>query len=229
MAALLNSFVLLLITFSFGVSVRAGDALLLNDSLNALESERVVDHGVYGPLFTIEEEDMIEVLKRRLLHLKESGKLEQAEKAFKEKAQKRVLEPMKVTHITPTTHTRVFYVDPTLVVTGDIALPEGIANGGHVLARKGDRINPLHHVKPSKGLLFIDGENTAHVDYARNVLDAFDIVLVNGKPLELEATLGVPVFFDQGGIITKRYSIMHAPARMEAEGDKLKFTEFIIE
>lgn len=229
MAALLNICVLLLICFSLGVSVRAGDGLVLNDSLNASHKESVVDHGVYGPLFTIEEEDMIEVLKRRLLHLKESGKLEQAEKDFKEKAQKRILEPMKVAHITPTTHTRVFYVDPTLVVAGDIALPEGIAHGGHVLARKGDRINPLHHVKPSKGLLFIDGENTAHVDYARNVLDAFDIVLVNGKPLALEEKLNVPVFFDQGGIITKRYGIKHVPARMEVEGDTLKFTEFMTE
>lgn len=228
MAALLNAFVLLFITFLCGAPISYGDELVLSEALKASEPKRVIDHGVYGPLFTIEEEDMIEVLKRRLLHLKESGKLEQAEKAFKEKAQKRILEPMKVAHITPTTHTRVFSVDPTLVVAGDIALPEGIANGGHVLAKKGDRINPLHHVKPSKGLLFIDGENTAHVDYARTVLDAFDIVLVNGKPLALEATLGVPVFFDQGGIITKRYGIMHVPARMEVEGDTLKFTEFTL-
>lgn len=190
------------------------------------QSVSIVDHGVRGELFLIDEEDMIEVLKRRLLQLKESGKLESVQKEFQDKAKKSILEPRAVPHITPTTETRIFYVDPTLKVEGDIILPEGILNGGHVLAKKGDRINPLHTLKPQKGLLFIDGDNPAHIEHALHVKDAFDIVLVSGKPIELEERLNIPVFFDQGGIITKRYGINHVPAKMEVDGDRLKFTEF---
>ena len=120
----------------------------------------------------------------------------------------------------------MFYIDPTLVVEGDIILPEGIPNGGNKLAKKGDRINPLHTLKPRKGLLFIDGDNPAHIEYALHVKDAFDSVLVSGKPIELEERLNSPIFFDQGGIITKRYGITHVPAKMEVDGDRLKFTEF---
>jgi conjugal transfer pilus assembly protein TraW len=186
----------------------------------------LVDHGVHGELFEIMEEDMIKVLMRRLNQLKESGKLEEFQQEFQRKARKSVLEPKKVSHITPTTHERVFYVDSTLTIEGDIVLPEGIPHAGHVLARKGDRINPLHTLKPHKGLLFIDGDDEVQQQFAVEHAHQFDIILVKGKPLALEEHLNLPIFFDQGGIITKRYGIKHVPAKMEIDGDRLKFTEF---
>ena len=224
----------LLVFISVSVTLIAVSSLCHADTLLLTPDEQkevhkdiaIEDHGVHGELFLIDEEDMIEVLKRRLLQLKESGKLEAVQKEFQDKAKKSVLEPRAVPHITPTVETRVFYVDPTLKVEGDITLPEGIPNGGHILAKKGDRINPLHTLKPNKGLLFIDGDNPAQIDHALKTKDAFDIVLVSGKPIELEERLNIPIFFDQGGIITKRYGITHVPAKMEVDGDRLKFTEF---
>jgi conjugal transfer pilus assembly protein TraW len=205
------------------LSVHA-DTLLL-DGENESNST-LVDHGVQGELFEIAEEDMIEVLMQRLNQLKESGKLAEFQKEFQEKAKKRLLEPKAVSHVTPTTHERVFYVDPTLTIEGGIVLPEGIPHAGHVLARKGDRINPLHTLKPHKGLLFIDGDDEAQQQFALEHAHQFDICLVKGKPLDLEEQLNLPIFFDQGGIITKRYGISHIPAKMEVDGDRLKFTEF---
>ncbi len=205
------------------LSVHA-DTLLL-DGENESNST-LVDHGVQGELFEIAEEDMIEVLMQRLNQLKESGKLAEFQKEFQEKAKKRLLEPKAVSHVTPTTHERVFYVDPTLTIEGGIVLPEGIPHAGHVLARKGDRINPLHTLKPHKGLLFIDGDDEAQQQFALEHAHQFDICLVKGKPLDLEEQLNLPIFFDQGGIITKRYGISHVPAKMEVDGDRLKFTEF---
>ena len=153
----------------------ADTVLLSSDEqkVTHMQDVLIVDHGTHGPLFTIDEEDMIEVLKRRLLQLKESGKLDNIQKEFQDKAKKSILEPRAVPHITPTMETRVFYVDPTLKVEGDIILPEGIPNGGHILAKKGDRINPLHTLKPSKGLLFIDGDNPAQIEHALQFKDAF--------------------------------------------------------
>lgn len=205
------------------LSVHAETLLLGNEK--ELEIT-LVDHGVQGELFEIMEEDIIEVLMRRLTQLKESGKLAEFQHAFQEKARKSVLEPKAVSHVTPTTHERVFYVDPTLTIEGDIVLPEGIPHAGHVLARKDDQINPLHTLKPHKGLLFIDGDDEAQQQFAVEHAHQFDICLVKGKPLELEKKLNLPIFFDQGGIITKRYGIKHVPAKMEVDGDRLKFTEF---
>lgn len=186
----------------------------------------VMDHGTHGALFSIDEEDMIDVLKRRLLQLKESGKLEEFQHEFNAKARKAVLEPRPVAHITPTVHERVFYVDPTLIIEGDIVLPEGVAGAGHILAREGDRINPLKTLTLSKGLLFIDGDDVAQQQMAMRLKDRFEIVLVKGKPLALEEHLQISVFFDQGGILTKRFGIHHVPCKMEVDGKRLRFTEF---
>ena len=208
------------------VPVLSADTLLMQTDKPS--DITVVDHGVHGELFTIAEEDMIAVLMRRLASLKESGKLEEFQKEFQEKARKAVLEPRAVSHITPTTHERVFYVDPTLNIEGDIVLPEGMPHAGHVLARKGDRINPLHTLKLTKGLLFIDGDDVAQQQLAVHHSDRFEIVLVKGKPIDLEETLKLPIFFDQGGILTKRYGIAHVPAmlEMDTDGNRLKITEF---
>lgn len=189
------------------------------------EVTHVIDHGTHGELFSIDEEDMIEVLKRRLLTLKDSGKLEEFQREFNTKARTAVLEPRSVANLTPTVTERIFYVDPTLIIEGDIVLPEGVAGAGQLLARKGDRINPLKTLKLSKGMLFIDGDDAKQQHMAVRLKDAFEIVLVKGKPLEVEERLQIPVFFDQGGILTKRFCIHHVPCTMEMDGERLKFTE----
>jgi hypothetical protein len=42
----------------------------------------------------------------------------------------------------------------------------------------------------------------------------------------LEEHLQISVFFDQGGILTKRFGIHHVPCKMEVDGKRLRFTEF---
>jgi conjugal transfer pilus assembly protein TraW len=224
MASALNRFNVLTLLLS-GISALHADTLLVSDHEKPADIT-VVDHGVHGELFDIAEEDMIAVLMRRLTQLKESGKLDEFQKEFVEKAKKSVLEPKAIAHITHTTHERVFYVDPTLTIEGDIILPEGMPHAGHVLAKKGGRLNPLHTLKPHKGLLFIDGDDEVQQQFATEHAHQFDIVLVKGKPIELESTLNIPIFFDQGGLITTRYGIKHIPAKMEIDGDRLKFREF---
>lgn len=215
------------IAFLFGnISVACADTLLLSSERQESSNLSITDHGVHGELFTIAEEDMLQVIQKRLLQLKESGALDAFQRDFTNQAKQRMLEPKAISHITPTTHTRVFYVDPTLTIEGDIVIPEGLKNAGHILAKKGDRVNPLHTLKPQKGLFFMDGDNEQHQHFAIQHVHQYDIVLVTGKPLELEKKLNLPIFFDQGGIITKRYGINHVPAKMEIEGEKLKFTEF---
>ena len=185
MAALLTKLTFGIISvgvLSLGSLIYA-DTLLLGDDHAKTEVpfvDLVVNYGVHGELFAIAEEDMIEVLMRRLSQLKESGKLEVFQQEFQEKARKSVLEPKTVPHITPTTHERVFYVDPTLIIEGDIVLPEGISHAGHVLAKQGDLLNPLHTLKPHKGLLVIDGDDDVQQQFGGENAQPCDIGLGKG-------------------------------------------------
>jgi conjugal transfer pilus assembly protein TraW len=182
------------------------------------------DHGVFGTLFEIAEEDMIEALKTKLQKLQHSGELVAIESALKDKAKAKLETPSPVQGLKPTQIDRTFIHDPTLVIEADIKDHEG-----HILAQRGQRLNPLNTHKPSQGLLFIDGENEAQKQWAKQHSDQFIIILVKGKPLEVEKDLGVPIYFDQGGVLCRHYHIQQIPARIEVNGETLKVTEFKVD
>jgi conjugal transfer pilus assembly protein TraW len=51
------------------------------------------------------------------------------------------------------------------------------------------------------------------------------VVLVGGKPLELEKELETPIYFDQFGELTSKFKIAFVPAIVEQDGKYLKVTE----
>ena len=212
-----------------------GDLLRLKNVLLALlvvsgfilqslkAEERIVDLGQYGSLFDIKEEDMLDYLMRRLNTLKESGKIQEMETNLKNKAKERVLNPLPVEGLSETRVERSFIHDPSLVLDEDIKDHEG-----RLIARAGQRVNPLQHLSLSKGMVFVDGREENQVQWAIEHQDKFKIVLTNGSPLKRQEQFGTKFYFDQGGIITKRYGIRHVPARFEQEGDFLRVTEFVV-
>lgn len=188
-----------------------------------LAEDKIVDLGVHGALFEIVEEDMLEFLLMRLSALKNSGKLQEIEDSIKEKTKERVLHPPPVVGLSETKVERSYLHDPTLVVDQDIKTPDGA-----LIATRGQKVNPLNHLSLSKGLLFIDGDNKHQLHWAFQHKDKFYIILTKGSPLKLGEQFGTKFYFDQAGIITKRYGIKHIPARIEQTGETLRITEFII-
>lgn len=75
----------------------------------------------------------------------------------------------------------------------------------------------------------IDGEDEAQLQWAKIHKDHYVIILVKGKPLTVEESLGVPIYFDQGGHLCKTYKIQQIPGRIEATGEVLTITEFKVE
>jgi conjugal transfer pilus assembly protein TraW len=197
--------------------------ILLMVSNPTFGEDKIVDLGVHGALFEIVEEDMLEFLLKRLHSLKDSGKLQEIEDSIKEKAKERVLHPPPVVGLSETKVERSYLHDPTLVVDQDIQTPEGM-----LIAKRGQKVNPLNHLSLSKGLLFIDGDNKHQLHWALQHQDKFYIILTKGSPLKLGEQFGVKLYFDQAGIITKRYGIKHIPARIEQTGETLRVTEFLI-
>ena len=175
-------------------------------SLPALGAE-VIDLGTFGPVFSVEEENMIVSLKRKLQLLDEAGKLDDLKEQWKQKIKDNFKRPKPVAGIVNTTEARSFHHDPTLIIEHDIQTPKG-----DYLARKGDTLNPLLVMKPEKGFLFINGEDDTQIDFAKQHLEHFDVILVAGSPLDAERQLKVPVFFDQGGYLTTHYGIKQVPA-----------------
>lgn len=81
----------------------------------------------------------------------------------------------------------------------------------------------------TKWILFIDGENEAHVKWALSQPLNSKIILIQGRPLTLEERHERHFYFDQLGLITKKLGITQIPARVTQERDRLKIEELQIE
>jgi len=205
-----------------------GSLLILLGS-PALAQTAVIDHGVYGELFPVAEKDLREVFKARLRTLSETGRMAELEAEFRTKAEATATRPAAVANLSPTIEERTFTHDPTLIIENTITDHQSTGAPGNVLAKAGDRINPLDFVTPNKGLLFIDGEIPAQVAWAKEHSHLYHIILTNGAPAELTNTIGTQTYFDQGGHITAHYGIKQIPAKIEPQGKLLQITEFKIE
>lgn len=179
-----------------------------------------IDLGTFGPVFSVEEENMIVALKRKLMVLEEAGQLDALKEQWKQKIKENFKRPKSVEGIINTIEARSFHHDPTLIIEHDIQTPKG-----DYLARKGDKLNPLLVMKPEKGFLFINGDVEEQIDFVKQYLENYDVVLVDGSPLEVEQQLKVPVFFDQGGYLTTHYGIKQVPAFLSVDHNLLLIRE----
>ena len=178
------------------------------------------DKGVYGELFEIEEKDLLEEVMSKLKKLEENGELKGIQEGIQKRIVKNIEEPRSVEGVIKTKKARIFEFDPTIELTEDLKDQKG-----KIFARKGDKHNALDYITYSKTLLFIDGEDEEQIEWAKLKLlkhKKVKIILVKGKPLNLQERLKRPIYFDQYGIITKRVGVKQVPARVwQEEGKKV--------
>ena len=174
------------------------------------------DLGKHGYLFEIEEQDFIEYLKGQLAQ----ENAEELQKKIQDSFVETIKEPSAVQGVSETKTQRIFYYDPTMIVREDITDHED-----NVIISKGTRVNPLEENIVTQEWLFIDGSNEGHVKWALSRAGSPKIILVAGRPLELEHSLQRPVYFDQLGIISNKLSIVHVPSLVTQEGPRLKIEE----
>lgn len=181
------------------------------------------DLGVFGALFPIEENNLIEVIQAKLLKLQKEGTLEQHQQTIKNKVKKQIERPASVEGIIHTVEPRTFTFDPSITVTNDLK-----DNQGTVFHHKGERVNPLKLRELTKPLLFIDGDVPEHITWAFSILKSHPlakVILVKGAPLQTMKDLGIQVFFDQFGKITEKLGVQQVPAIVTQEGLLLKIEE----
>ena len=181
------------------------------------------DLGVFGALFPIEENNLIEVIQAKLLKLQKEGTLEQHQQTIKNKVKKQIERPAPVEGIIHTVEPRTFTFDPSITVTNDLKDHQGT-----IFHHKGERVNPLKLRELTKPLLFIDGDVPEHITWAFSILKNHPlakVILVKGAPLQMMKDLGIQVFFDQFGRITHKLGIKQVPAIVTQDDLLLKIEE----
>jgi len=169
------------------------------------------DFGREGHVFQVTEENLKEHLQKKLQAL--------PEEEIKKKLTRAARNP-KPLQLLEARVKRSFTYEPTYL------LPETIkGENGEIIARKGDKVNPLANFNLNEGLLFFDGSNPKHVEWAEVQAQEFLWILVKGSPFELEEKKERPVYFDQGGALSEKFGIRSIPCRITQQGEKLFIEE----
>lgn len=171
------------------------------------------DFGVLGHTWEIEEEDLMEVIQRRLGECSEEDFFAKMQKA-------KSYIPKPVQGIGESVEPRIYFFDPTVTVNQDIC-----DDKGNIVVPKGVVYNPLEKIPTIATLLFFDGSNKDHVAWAERQDREAVWVLVRGNPFVLAEEKERDVKFDQGGALTRKFGIRNVPAIVEKEGYHLRISE----
>jgi conjugal transfer pilus assembly protein TraW len=204
---------------------------LLNTEPWTLSTARAKDLGTHGVIYPIKEGDPIALIQQKLKTMEDSGELKRRNLELQKKVRASVERPKPVYGITKATKNRAFYFDPTYVAKENLYDPQG-----RVFAKKGMRINSLETISLSQTLIFFDGDDEERLAWVKERLanqpssqnkqeKPVRLILTKGAPLTLAEDLGIPVYFDQSGILTTKLGIKHVPAMVTQEKHQLKIEE----
>lgn len=172
------------------------------------------DFGVQGALFEIVEEDFVTMIEAKAQKMD----IHALQTSWKKHAEHWT--PHPVAGLKATTTPRTFTFDPTYTVPTSWSDHEG-----RVFAPRGMKVNPLKIV-PFKGqLVFVQGDSSAQMTWVKELPLSTKVILVSGSPLVLMKETGRTVYFDQGGVLTRRLGITQVPALVHQEGYRLRVEE----
>jgi conjugal transfer pilus assembly protein TraW len=173
--------------------------------------------GVHGPVFAIEERDLLEVIQAKLKHLEQTGKIRAINGQIVERVKQRVLHP-KPSHLPTVTDYQSRVFDPSFVVKKDIKDHEG-----QIVASKGTTINPLDYFSWGTPIVLLNGEDMDQIAWAKTIKAKW--VLVKGSPIEVSKAQKRRVYFDQGSKIIQHFGINKVPTKISQKGKILILEE----
>lgn len=181
------------------------------------------DLGTWGNVFEPAEQDMLDFIQHRLKGMEQSGELDRLREEATDRVKKHAVRPAPVEGLSKAVQYRSFVFDPTFTVKESITDMQG-----NIIARKGDKVNPLDKVPFSQVLYFIDGDDKAQLGWTRQQIAGqtnIKVILVNGNIKETSDALDERIFFDQSGVLTRKFGFEHTPARISRDGHVLKVEE----
>jgi len=189
-------------------------------------SQADADLGVAGPVYPVQEPDLLRAIEARLREKERTGELARLQRQGLARAEASLREPKPVPGLQRTVAPRVLHVDASLHVARDFLAPDGTT-----LVRAGP-INPFDYVQLSSRLLFFDGRDATQIAHAARLIDQFQgrvkPILVGGSFVDLTRRWQRPVYYDQGGALVRRLGIRQVPALVSQEGKRLRVEELVL-
>lgn len=185
------------------------------------------DLGIHGVTYEIREKNLLEEIQEKLQEAKKDGRLDKFQNGVKKQMLDQVNNPKPIVGITRATENRDWIFDPS------VSWPDDLRDqNGKVFYRAKTKVNPLEKISLTKALIFIDGSDEEQVSWALNQHKTrkgrVKIILIKGKIIDLMRTKKVRFYFDQNGLLTKKFSIRAVPAFVEQEGKILRVKEVAI-
>ena len=182
------------------------------------------DLGVVGPTYEIAERDLIEVMKDKFRRMERTGELAKVQENYKKQVLDAVEKPKPVPGIKNTETAHTYFVDPTWTLDRNV-----VDEKGNLLFPSGTKVNPLDYAPLTQQLLFFDQRERSQVAFAKRFIDQSTSrvkpILVGGEPLKLMRLWKREVFYDQGGVLSRKFLLKHAPAIVSQDGKRLRIDE----
>ena len=169
------------------------------------------DYGQHGTIFPVIETDLLSSIKARLETMAANGIMERINRDLKNRTVARVNRPQPVEGLVAATTPRTWLFDPSITVADDIRDAQG-----QILVAAGTRVNPLDTVPLRQPLLFYNGDDADERRWAMSERQkgSAKLILVKGAPLAVMKAEQTRVYFDQGGLLVRRFGIRATPARV---------------
>jgi len=182
------------------------------------------DLGIHGTTYEIREKNMLDEIQEKLQEAKKDGRLDKFQNSVKKQTLDQLNNPKAVFAITKATQDREWIFDPSVSWATDLK-----DQNGKVFYRAKTKVNPLDKISLTRVLIFIDGSDEEQVDWALKQYNSrkgkAKIILVKGRIIDLMRTKKVHLYFDQNGLLIKKFSIQAVPAFVVQEDKVLRIKE----
>lgn len=179
--------------------------------------------GVYGSTASIEEEDLIRFIQEKIQKFSEEER-QAFMQGMRNYFTSQLKKTMEVKGIQKARLYSVNYFDPSICVDRDI-----FNHAQQIIVKKGTSFNPLSQISLNQDLLFFDATDLKQLAWAESRPSSAKWILIKGQPMQLEEDFNRPIYFDQGGVLTKKFGIQQVPACVSQEGLKLKIEFFPVQ
>ncbi len=182
------------------------------------------DLGIIGQTYPIQEEDFLQFIFHRLQNMQQNGQWQKIQNQFSDNVKKHADRPRPVSFLSKTVKSKSWYYDPSITVPYDLK-----DMTGRVFAKAGTTVNPLKFVTIHNTLIFFDGDDKKQVEWVDHTNQQLSgktkLILVNGSVSDHVNHFHRPIYFDQSGKLTSKFSIQHVPAMVVQEVLHLKISE----
>jgi conjugal transfer pilus assembly protein TraW len=188
-------------------------------------SSQAIELGRIGPTYPIGEESALDMVMKKLRQKERSGELRRLQEEGIRRSMASIRNMPPVAGIATVRARAQRLIDPTVSYARPVTTDDG-----RVVIPAGTRVNPLDTISLSQTLVFFDGRDPEQREavarlVARQGQLRLKPILVAGSWLDLTKTWKTQVFYDQRGVLSRRFGITAVPAVIRQQGRMLVLDE----